>query len=134
MRVLDRSKLTPWALVLGTDDQREMDAKAAQARRKLFTGATLTAEQIEAMHKRHDLLRADRAWLAANTPVGTVFDHLGAACMVVDIVLTGKDNLIHIAWFAHIDIPTPEGIDRRAISVSTLRAMLEPEFVAGGKS
>lgn len=127
MRVLDVKALVPWAVEPATDEQLALEREEILAHTKRFKREDPTEQQVRALHERRAKSRADVAWLRANLPVGTVFEHLGAACMVVGHCLAdhglGKDLA------AELDMQSPQGVERVRRFVPTLRAMVEPGFV-----
>lgn len=127
MRVLDVKALTPWAVEPATDEQLALERAEILAQAKRFRSVEPTEEQVQALHRRRATSRADVAWLRANLPVGTVFEHLGAVCMVVGHCLA--DHGLGRDWAAELDMRTPQGVERVRRFVPTMRAMVEPGFV-----
>jgi len=89
-------------------------------------GREPTEEELVAYHRKCQVRRADWRWLRDNLPVGTVFDHLGAACMVISFSATEPPRAGAVAV---LDVQVPGGVERRERTVSQLRAMLEPGYV-----
>ncbi len=129
MRSLNLDQLVPWVYVMPTPEQKALERAQALEQAKRHQLARMpTEEMLERLHERHATRRADLAWLKANMPIGTTFDHLGARCMVVGIFLS--DGLIHKQWVAEVDMETAKGIRRTMLPVPVIRAYVEPGFVA----
>lgn len=129
MRVLDRSKLEPWALVLGNAEQLADEEHRMKSFYRTYRGnkGEPTEEELVAYHRKNQVRRADFKWLQDNLPVGTVFDHLGAACMVLGHAMSGGE--VGSKAVAVLDVQVPGGVERQERTVHQLRAMLEPDYV-----
>lgn len=134
MRVLDRSKLEPWALVLGNAEQLAGEERHMRAFYRTHHGnkGEPTEEELVAYHHKNQVRRADFKWLQDNLPVGTVFDHLGAACMVLGHAMSGGE--VGSRAVAELDVQVAGGVERQTRSVAQLRAMLEPGYVVTRES
>lgn len=138
MRILDRSKLVPHLLEELPAEVEERIALVTREKFAMHGRSQETDEFGESLawaRERARRGRADSAWLSANLPAGTVFDHLGATVMVIrhetqqDIPGPfGRSELCAV-----LDMQTPRGVESVVRSVAELRAMLEPDFVVNKK-
>lgn len=132
MRIVDPSNLQPYVLVPLSPEEYRETVDVSNYHRTRTSHTPLTPEQEANLVDRVATNRADRAWLAANAPVGAVFDHLGVTHMVVRIWNgCSSGSLGPKQW--QVDVHRPDGqgsITVEALTVDQLRARIEPGFVA----
>lgn len=130
MRIVDPNGLRPYALVTPKDEDLQDAVAHANRMRDRLGQPALTPEQVTNLANRMMVSNADRAWLLANTPVGSVFDHLGVAHMVVGIDRVELGEFSGKAWRATVHCPNGQGgIYQSQLSATDLRARIEPGYV-----
>lgn len=130
MRVIDPNGLRPYALVAPKDEDLQDAVVHANRIRQRIEQPDLTPEQVTNLANKMMVSNADRAWLLANTPVGSVFDHLGVAHMVVGIEHVALGEFTGKVWRATVHSPNGQGgIHQARLSVQDLRARIEPGYV-----
>ncbi|UGL62860.1 hypothetical protein [Xanthomonas phage MET13-T1] len=131
MKTFDPGAIVPYQILpISEEEATKLVDERNQARRSRG-GLSMLAEKQESFLQAVARERADRAWLEANTPMGTVFDLLGVSHMVVSVphyINTPERP----SWGPPmVNVMAPDGrggIDRSILSCAQLRAMLEPGF------
>ncbi|ATS92238.1 hypothetical protein [Stenotrophomonas phage DLP4] len=132
MKIFDPNALVPYEVVpLPEDEANQAVTSRDQGRRSAGLLSMLAGEQEKFLHQLA-VDRADKTWLETNTPMGTVFEVLGVAHMVVSLPHYIKTPE-RPGWGPMlVNVMAPDGrggIDRSVLSCTQLRAMLEPGFV-----
>lgn len=131
MKVVDPASLVPYEVVPFTSEEADEVVRLRNSGRRSVGQPSMTAEQQERFLHYQAIDRADEAWLRANLPVGSVFDVLGVAHMVVAI---GRERAeMGRAWQARVARPDGRGgLEHEDVKVGGLRARVEPSFAYGG--
>jgi hypothetical protein len=141
VRVLDVAALTPYAEPVPTEgelataregvenyENEKRFKRAVEEGHGTYESYVAPESRVYNLARERAVLRSDYAWLCANLPVGTVFDHLGATCMSA-----GREMVNRIPrgfWVAVLHVPDPErGYRVERVGVQLLRAMVEPDYV-----
>ncbi|UYA98746.1 hypothetical protein P9A53_gp02 [Xanthomonas phage vB_Xar_IVIA-DoCa6] len=130
MKVFDPSALVPYQILTIPEPEASTLVDERNEARRSRGGMTMLAHQQEKFLASVARERADRAWLEANTPMGTVFDLLGVSHMVISAPHYIREPAPNWGPLM-VGVMAPDGrggIDRSVLSCAQLRAMLEPGF------